>query len=100
MPNFMFENDRQASFFFGLGLQLAAQQRGSGFRRRGGRRTPRFEPGRGLAVPAHRSQLRLNTVIAGIAVLTAFALLLDAVVTRIEKRRMKWQPKSGETEKP
>ncbi|MCU0921822.1 MAG: ABC transporter permease, partial [Burkholderiaceae bacterium] len=31
--------------------------------------------------------------------LTAFALLLDAAVTRIEKRLMKWQPKSGETEK-
>jgi NitT/TauT family transport system permease protein len=36
---------------------------------------------------------------AGIAVQAAFALLLDAVVTRIEKRLMKWQPKSGETEK-
>jgi NitT/TauT family transport system permease protein len=41
----------------------------------------------------------INTVMAGIAVLTAFALLLDAVVTRIERRLMKWQPKSGETEK-
>jgi NitT/TauT family transport system permease protein len=41
----------------------------------------------------------INTVMAGIVVLTAFALLLDAAVTRIEKRLMKWQPKSGETEK-
>jgi NitT/TauT family transport system permease protein len=41
----------------------------------------------------------INTVMAGIIVLTAFALLLDAVVTRVEKRLMKWQPKSGETEK-
>ena len=41
----------------------------------------------------------INTVMAGIVVLTAFALLLDAGVTRIEKRLMKWQPKSGETEK-
>jgi len=41
----------------------------------------------------------INTVMAGILVLTAFALLLDAAVTRIEKRLMKWQPKSGETEK-
>jgi hypothetical protein len=24
---------------------------------------------------------------------------LDAVVTRVEKRLMKWQPRSGETEK-
>lgn len=41
----------------------------------------------------------INTVMAGILVLTAFALLLDAAVGRIEKRLMKWQPKSGETEK-
>ncbi len=41
----------------------------------------------------------INTVMAGIVVLTAFALVLDAVVGRIEKRLMKWQPKAGETEK-
>ena len=41
----------------------------------------------------------INTVMAGILVLTAFALLLDGAVGRIEKRLMKWQPKSGETEK-
>ena len=36
---------------------------------------------------------------AGILVLTAFALALDAVVTVVEKRLMKWQPRGGETEK-
>ncbi|MDP2017872.1 ABC transporter permease, partial [Hydrogenophaga sp.] len=41
----------------------------------------------------------INTVMAGIVVLTAFALELDAVVGKIEKRLMKWQPKVGETEK-
>jgi len=41
----------------------------------------------------------INTVMAGILVLTAFALVLDGAVGRIEKRLMKWQPKSGETEK-
>ena len=41
----------------------------------------------------------INTVMAGIVVLTAFALVLDAVVGRIERRLMKWQPKAGETEK-
>jgi NitT/TauT family transport system permease protein len=41
----------------------------------------------------------INTVMAGILVLTAFALALDALVTRIETRLMKWQPRSGETEK-
>jgi NitT/TauT family transport system permease protein len=41
----------------------------------------------------------INTVMAGILVLTAFALLIDAAVGRVEKRLMKWQPRAGETEK-
>ena len=41
----------------------------------------------------------VNTVFAGIVVLTAFALLLDGLVGKIEKRLMKWQPRVGETEK-
>ena len=41
----------------------------------------------------------INTVMAGILVLTMFALLLDAAVGKVEKRLMKWQPRSGETEK-
>lgn len=41
----------------------------------------------------------VNTVFAGIVVLTAFALVLDAIVGVLEKRLMKWQPRSGETEK-
>jgi len=41
----------------------------------------------------------INTVMAGILVLTAFALALDALVSVAENRLMKWQPKAGETEK-
>jgi NitT/TauT family transport system permease protein len=41
----------------------------------------------------------VNTVFAGIVVLTGFALVLDGMVGRIEKRLMKWQPRQGETEK-
>ncbi|SFU31269.1 NitT/TauT family transport system permease protein [Polaromonas sp. YR568] len=41
----------------------------------------------------------VNTVFAGIVVLTAFALVLDGIVGRLEKRLMKWQPRTGETEK-
>ena len=41
----------------------------------------------------------VNTVFAGIMVLTACALLLDAVVSRLERRLMKWQPRQGESEK-
>lgn len=41
----------------------------------------------------------VNTVFAGIVVLTAFALVLDGIVGKLEKRLMKWQPRSGETEK-
>ena len=39
----------------------------------------------------------INTVMAGIVVLTVFALALDALVGLIEKKLMKWQPRSGET---
>jgi NitT/TauT family transport system permease protein len=38
-------------------------------------------------------------VMAGILVLTAFALVLDGLVGHIESRLMRWQPRSGETEK-
>ncbi|MDQ2928667.1 MAG: ABC transporter permease [Pseudomonadota bacterium] len=41
----------------------------------------------------------IDTVMAGILVLTVFALALDAAVGRIEKRLMRWQPAAGETEK-
>lgn len=41
----------------------------------------------------------VNTVFAGIVVLTVFALLLDGIVSKLEKRLMKWQPRSGQTEK-
>ena len=41
----------------------------------------------------------INAVMAGILVLTAFALVLDALVSGVERRLMKWQPKAGETEK-
>jgi NitT/TauT family transport system permease protein len=41
----------------------------------------------------------INTVMAGILVLTGFALALDSAVGRIERRLMKWQPRSGETER-
>ena len=41
----------------------------------------------------------INTVMAGILVLTVFALVLDWAVGSIERKLMKWQPKSGETEK-
>jgi NitT/TauT family transport system permease protein len=41
----------------------------------------------------------INTVVAGILVLTGFALRLDALVGRIERRPMKWQPRASETEK-
>ncbi len=41
----------------------------------------------------------INTVMAGILVLTVFALFIDTLVGRIERRLMKWQPQTGETEK-
>ena len=41
----------------------------------------------------------INSVFAGIMVLTAFALLLDGAVSIAERRLLVWQPRSGETEK-
>jgi NitT/TauT family transport system permease protein len=41
----------------------------------------------------------INSVLAGIVVLTAFALLLDAVVSRVENRLLVWRPTAGETER-
>ena len=40
----------------------------------------------------------INTVFAGIVLLTAFALALDWAVGIAEKRLMVWQPRAGETE--
>ena len=41
----------------------------------------------------------INTVFAGILVLTAFALVLDGLVSLAERRLMVWQPRTGETER-
>ncbi len=41
----------------------------------------------------------INTVFAGILVLTAFALLLDWALTLVERRLLAWVPRGGETEK-
>ncbi len=41
----------------------------------------------------------INTVFAGILVLTAFALVLDFAETRVERRLLVWRPTQGETEK-
>ena len=40
----------------------------------------------------------INTVFAGILVLTAFALALDTAVTLVENRLLVWRPAQGETE--
>ena len=40
----------------------------------------------------------INTVIAGIVVLTVFALLLDYIVTKVEARLLVWRPRAAETE--
>ena len=41
----------------------------------------------------------INTVFAGIVLLTVFALVLDGLVGLAERHLMKWQPSSGQTEK-
>lgn len=39
----------------------------------------------------------INTVMAGILVLTGFALILDWIVGVVERRAMRWQPQPGKT---
>lgn len=41
----------------------------------------------------------MNTVVAGILLLTAFALVLDWAVGLLERRLMVWQPRTSETER-
>jgi len=41
----------------------------------------------------------IDTVMAGILVLTVFALVLDALVGRVERSLMKWQPQAGENDR-
>jgi len=41
----------------------------------------------------------MNTVVAGVLLLTVFALILDGLVGFAERRLMVWQPRSGETER-
>ena len=55
--------------------------------------------GVGYLILQAEGTLDVDTVFAGIFVLTACALVLDTVVGIVEKHLMKWQPKSGETEK-
>ncbi|NYT86339.1 ABC transporter permease [Pollutimonas harenae] len=55
--------------------------------------------GVGYLILQAEGTLDVNTVFAGIVVLTVFALLLDGLVTVVEERLLSWKPKAGETEK-
>src|SRR6266516_5486238 len=56
---------------------------------------------RGVGYLIHQAEgtFDINSVFAGILVLTAFALLLDWVVSLAESRLLVWQPRGGETAK-
>jgi NitT/TauT family transport system permease protein len=55
---------------------------------------------RGVGYLIHQAEgvFDIDTVFAGILVLTIFALILDFVVTRIEDRLLVWRPRAAETE--
>jgi NitT/TauT family transport system permease protein len=55
--------------------------------------------GVGYLIQQAEGTFDVNTVFGGIVVLTAFALLLDGLVGRIERRLMVWQPRQAETER-
>jgi NitT/TauT family transport system permease protein len=55
---------------------------------------------RGVGYLIHQAEgvFDIDTVLAGILVLTVFALILDFIVTRIENRLLVWRPRTAETE--
>ena len=55
---------------------------------------------RGVGYLIHQAEgvFDINTVFAGILVLTIFALVLDFMVTRVENRLLVWRPRAAETE--
>jgi NitT/TauT family transport system permease protein len=54
--------------------------------------------GVGYLIQQAEGAFDINTVFAGILVLTAFALVLDFIVARVEKRLLVWRPTQSETE--
>ena len=54
--------------------------------------------GVGYLIQQAEGAFDINTVFAGIFVLTAFALVLDFAVTKVERRLLVWRPTQGETE--
>ncbi|WP_237178687.1 ABC transporter permease [Parasutterella muris] len=55
--------------------------------------------GVGYLILQAESTFDINTVMAGILVLTGFALVLDWAVSLAEHHYMRWQPKGGKSEK-
>ena len=55
---------------------------------------------RGVGYLIHQAEgvFDIDTVFAGILVLTIFALILDVIVTQIENRLLVWRPRVAETE--
>jgi NitT/TauT family transport system permease protein len=54
--------------------------------------------GVGYLIQQAEGAFDINTVFAGMLVLTAFALVLDFIVGRVEKRLLVWRPTQSETE--
>ena len=54
--------------------------------------------GVGYLIQQAEGAFDINTVFAGILVLTAFALVLDVAVTKVERRLLVWRPTQSETE--
>jgi len=55
---------------------------------------------RGVGYLIHQAEgvFDIDTVFAGILVLTIFALILDVIVTQVENRLLVWRPRAAETE--
>jgi NitT/TauT family transport system permease protein len=54
--------------------------------------------GVGYLIHMAEGSFDINTVFAGILVLTIFALVLDFIVSVVERRLLVWRPAQSETE--
>jgi len=54
--------------------------------------------GVGYLIQQAEGAFDINSVFAGMLVLTAFALVLDAAVARAERRLLRWRPAQSEVE--
>src|SRR5204862_142849 len=102
LPPIYFTEANQAAFFFGEPVKVFARLHNSvGLAFVGAVVGEYLGSAKGVGYLIHQAEgfFDMNTVVAGILLLSVFALLLDWAVGLAEKRLMVWQPRTIETER-